>query len=295
MKFPKFVNLCEVGPRDGLQTAKKKLTTKEKVFLIDSAVDAGFKNIEFGAFTPFDSMKNLDDTGDVYKLLDRKDDVKYRVLVSEPDDIRNAVSFGVSLVKISKFANERIGGKSIDENLKSIDACCKIAHQLKVGVLGSISLPFVAPIDGITPIENVERIVSCYVAGGIHTVSLGDAGGLANPNILYERMIYLQEKYPDLNWILHLHDTWGMGYSNMMAGLDAGITDFDVSFAGLGGCPFIKGTRGNIASEQTVFMMEQMGIETGINLEKTLKLAEYVLNLDLGVTKSAYLNAKTSV
>ena len=293
MNFPKFVNLCEVGPRDGLQAAKRKLPAKEKAYLIDRSVEAGFKAIEFGAFTPFQNVKNLDDSGEVYTLINRIEGIQYRALVSGPDDIKNAASFGVSLVKVTLFANERIGGRSIDENLKNIDDCCNTAQSLKINVLGSISLPFNAPVDGVTPIEIVERIISRFAAGGIRTVSLSDAGGLANPRLVYERTIYLKEKFPDLTWILHLHDTWGMGYPNMIAGLDAGVTNFDVSFAGLGGCPFIKGTRGNIASEQTVFILEQMGIKTGIDLEKTLKLAEYVSTLDLGVTKSAYLSAKT--
>ena len=289
MNFPEFINLSEVGPRDGLMTAKRKLPAKEKAFLIDSAVDAGFKTIEFGAFVSIKNMNNLDDTGEVYNLINRKDDVQYRALVTYPDDIRNAASSGVSLVKISMFASERVGGRPIEETMEILDESCKTANHLNIDVLGSISLPFIAPNEGVIPIEIVDSLVSHFIAGGIKTISLGDAGGLANPKLVYERALYLQEKYPEVEWILHLHDTWGMGYSNMIAGLDAGIVNFDVSFAGLGGCPFIKGARGNIASEQTVFMMEQMGIKTGIDLEKITTLAKHVLELDLGASSSAYL------
>ena len=294
MNYPKKIKLCEVGPRDGLQKAKRRLSAAEKADLINRAADAGFKEIEFGAFTGFKEVNLMDDSGEVFKLIDRKEDVIYRALVSDASAIERAAGYGVDTVKISVFASEHIHGP-IDDKVQVVQQACNKANELGVRVFGSISLPFAGPQDGIVPYENVARLVGQFREGGITRVSLGDASGMANPKLIQDRLEMLKSDFPEITWVLHLHDTWGMGFANVIAGIEAGITCFDSSFAGLGGCPFIKGGRGNIASEQMVYMLDAMGIETGIDLDKAYQTAKYVQSLDVGITNSPYVTSRAGL
>jgi len=256
------------------------LTVEEKVELIDRLTDAGFKIIEVGSFMNPAAVPQMAETDEVFKRISQKEGVEYRALVANIKGVERAVACGCKKVKLNVSAsmghNLANLNKTPKESMAGFKACAEAARKSGVNISGSISMPFGSPWEYKIPVDDVRAIVDSYLDADIKELSLSDASGMAVPNQVYDLCTSMQKYYPEVRWILHFHNTRGMGIANIFAGMQAGIDCFDSSFGGIGGCPFVPGAAGNVASEDLLHMCEEMGIETGIDLDMVIDIAKTV-------------------
>lgn len=292
MNLPKRVTLCEVVTRDGFQTAPEIYPVEEKVRIIEEVVDAGCQSVEVGAFSTYETMYKMKDTDQVFEKLHKKEGVEYRGLVYFPDDVRRAAACGCQKIKLNVSAsmehNKAGAGCSPLEAMKTFAESGRVARENHMGFAGSISLPFASQWEGVIPFDFIKEIVKVFQDAGATQVSLSDSAGLGTPKMVYERTMALRDAFPDMEWMLHMHNTRGMGLANVVAAMEAGITRIDTSLAGLGGCPYIKGATGNISTEDVLFMLDSMGIETGMDFEKIMDAGAKIVKLVKGEGIDSY-------
>ena len=291
-KFPEKVTICEVVTRDGFQTAPEIYPVEEKVRIIEEVVDAGCRCVEVGAFSTYETMYKMKYTDKVFEQLHMKEGVEYRGLVYLPDDVRRAAACGCRKIKLNVSAsnahNQAGAGRSPLESMRTFAESGKIAEENGMGFAGSISLPFASQWEGVIPYEQIKEIVKAFIDAGATQISLSDSAGLGDPQLVYERTMALRDDFPEMDWMLHMHNTRGMGLANVVAAMEAGIDKIDTSLAGLGGCPYIKGATGNISTEDVLFMLDSMGIETGMDFEKIMEAGEKIIRLTKGVGTDSY-------
>ncbi|MBN2286313.1 MAG: hydroxymethylglutaryl-CoA lyase [Tissierellales bacterium] len=280
MFFPGKITICEVGPRDGFQNEKGVISLEDKIFCINQATESGYQVIEIGSFVHPKAVPQMSDTDEIAKHIKRKDDVQYRALVTNLRGIERAASCGVNKVKLTVSASESHNmtnfNKKPYETINDFQACVELADKYNMSVSGAISTAFGCPFEGPISLDRIAELVESFMRIGIHEISLSDTTGVANPKQVYERSQILTNRYSNIKWFLHFHNTRGMALANVVAGMSAGITHYDAAFAGLGGCPYAPGASGNLSSEDLVHMLHEMGIETGVNLDQAIKLGAYV-------------------
>ncbi|OPL07641.1 MAG: hydroxymethylglutaryl-CoA lyase [delta proteobacterium ML8_F1] len=283
MKIPDRVVICEVGPRDGLQNEDRILTVDEKVMLVEKAAEAGFKVIEVGSFMHPGAVPQMATTDEVFKKIKRIEGVEYRALIGNARGVERAMACGCSKVKLNVSACREHNLANLNmtpgESVARFKESTLLARANGLDISGSISMPFGSPWQRHIPIEDIKSIIEAYLDLGITEISLSDASGMSMPSQVYDVCTRLMEDYPGVKWILHFHNTRGMGIANILAAVEAGITWFDASFGGLGGCPFVPGAAGNVVSEDVIHMFEEMGTETGIDLDRAIEVARLVRNL----------------
>ena len=292
MDFVKKVRLCEVGPRDGLQNEKKIVTTEEKIELINAMTDAGFPVIEVGSFVRPSAVPQMANTDEVFKGIKRKEGVEYRALIANAKGVDRAIECGCSKVKLNVSASVAHNlanlNRTPSESVAGFAECVKKANEAGIGISGSISMAFGSPWDKEIPVQDVKDIVEAYLAVGISEISLSDASGMAFPSQVFELCTEMKRCYPQVSWWLHFHNTRGLGIANILAGMEAGFTQYDASFAGVGGCPFVPGAAGNVTTEDVLHMWEEMGVETGIDLDQAMTVSRRVVEI-LGHGTESYL------
>ncbi|MEZ5931501.1 MAG: hydroxymethylglutaryl-CoA lyase [Alphaproteobacteria bacterium] len=280
MVRPKKVLVGEVGPRDGLQIEKDFVPTATKIELINGLIDAGVREIEYSSFVSPRAVPQLADAAEVLAALERPDGVHLVALVPNAKGAARAVETDVDELRVfvsaSESHNRKNVNRSVEESLQGFEEVVRIAHAAGRPVSGAIATSFGCPFEGDVPVEQVVRIAERFAELGMVGISLGDTTGMATPPLVAERCRHLKAAVPDLPVTLHFHNTRGIGLANVMAGLDEGIDRYEGSFAGLGGCPFAPGATGNICTEDLVFLLHEMGIETGIDLEKLCAVARRV-------------------
>ncbi|MBF4695794.1 hydroxymethylglutaryl-CoA lyase [Fusibacter ferrireducens] len=283
MKYPENVIICEVGPRDGLQNENKILTAAEKAGLIDQVIEAGYKVIEVGSMVHPKAIPALADTTEVYKLIKHKEGVDLRVLVPNLKGAERAIEVGIKKVKLTVSASKSHNMSNFNrlplETMDSFKASYDLVKANGLEVSGAIATSFGCPFEGNITIDQIEPIVEKFVSLGILEISLSDTTGMGGPKEVYEKCKYFKDKYPEVTWNIHFHNTRGMALANILAAMEAGMNRFDGSFGGLGGCPYAPGASGNVASEDIVHMLQLMGIETGIDLDKSIEVARNVQSL----------------
>lgn len=288
----KKVRICEVGPRDGLQNEKTLLTTEQKIRLIDGLTDAGFPVIEVGSFVSPKAVPQMANTDDVFRGIKKKESVEYRALIANLKGVERAIACGCKKVKLNVSASVAHNLANLNctpaESVARFAACVEKAKENGLGISGSISMAFGSPWDKEIPVDVVCKIIEAYLAVGITEISLSDASGMGYPSQVSQLCQTVKEKYPECTWWLHFHNTRGLGIANVLAGLNAGFTQFDSSFAGVGGCPFVPGAAGNVATEDLLHMLDEMGIETGIDLDQVMVLSREVTKM-VGHQTDSYL------
>lgn len=299
MNLPSSISLCEVGLRDGLQNEKTILTTEEKLELLRKLVDAGFKTIEVGSFMHPKAVPQMADTDELYKAIGTVPGVELRALIPNIKGVQRAVSCGCKKVKLNVSASRQHNLKNLNmlpqESVAGFASCVQAAKENGIETSGSISMPFASPWEGRIPLEDVDAIIKAYLEVGITEISLSDTSGMAVPNQVYNMCSYVKEKYPQINWWLHFHNTRGLALANILAAMEAGMTQFDSSFGGLGGCPFVPGAAGNISTEDVIHMCDESGISTGIDIVKVMELSRKLQQLLKHDTDSYILRAGRSV
>jgi len=274
MNLPKQVEVVEVGPRDGFQNIKEWIPTETKLEIIDNLIACGFKKMEVTAFVHPKAVPQMADAKEIMTTLKGKyTGVKFTALAPNLRGVTNAIEAGADEVAYIISASERHNfentKQTIDQSLQGLKEVCSIAGNTQVCL--AIPTSFICPWTGKVPVENVVKIIEFGLSAGVSEIGIGDTIGSANPLQVKELCDVLREKFPSLDVIMHLHDTRGMGLANIIASLDAGVTRFETSIGGLGGCPFAPGAAGNIATEDLVNMLDGMGIFSGIDLDKAMK------------------------
>lgn len=295
MKLVDSVIICEVGPRDGLQNEKQILNTDEKVQLIDGITDAGFSVIEVGSFVHPKAVPQMADTDEVFRRIRRKDGVEYRALIANLKGVERAIACGCTKVKLNVSASRQHNLANLNctpaESVARFQSCVDAAKAEKIDISGSISMAFGSPWDKEIPLSDVKELVDAYLAAGVTEISLSDASGQANPRQVYEICTEMAKSYPQVSWWLHFHNTRGLGIANIVAGMQAGFTRFDASFAGVGGCPFVPGAAGNVATEDVLHLCETMGVETHVDLDAAMAVSRKLTELLNHPTDSYLLKA----
>ncbi|MFO0695525.1 MAG: hydroxymethylglutaryl-CoA lyase [Polyangiales bacterium] len=270
--LPKRVSIYEVSPRDGLQNESAQVATHSKVRLIEALVVAGLRRIEVTSFVSAKWVPQMADADQVFRMLGRYPGVTFSALCPNGRGLERARAAGVNEVAVflssSETHNQKNVNKTVAETLKAFDEVIEPAQKLGMKVRGYVSTVWGCPYEGEVPPEKSLVIAQELLSRGCYQVSLGDTIGVGTP--LQTRRIlelFLSHVEPE-KIALHLHDTRGTALANVMVGLEMGITNYDSSVAGLGGCPYAPGAAGNLATEDLVYTLQGMGVETGVDLEK---------------------------
>ncbi|MNX89486.1 Hydroxymethylglutaryl-CoA lyase YngG [compost metagenome] len=296
MALPKRVTVVEVGPRDGLQNEKTPVSTADKVRFIDCLSETGLSHIEVTSFVNPAWIPPLADAVEVASLIQRRPGVTYTGLVPNLKGYQRAKEAGMDAIALFMSATETHSkkniNKSVGEALSVLAEVAAAAREDGVAVRAYLSVVFGCPYEGQVDPEAVVRIVNALLAMGVYQISLGDTTGMANPVQVRALLERLSRECSLDRFALHFHDTRGTALANVMAGLEMGITTFDASAGGLGGCPYAPGASGNLATDDLVYVLHEMGIETGIDLDKLLEcsaMMQRVLGKEL---PSRYLKSR---
>ncbi|MDQ0247710.1 hydroxymethylglutaryl-CoA lyase [Bacillus fengqiuensis] len=276
MRFPENLIIRDVTLRDGLQVEPVFVETDEKLKWLNHLVETGFQRLEVTSFVHPKWVPALQDADELAQRLPLLPGIEYDALVPNQrgldrflkSNIHNAIFF----LSASTHHNQANLNKSTDASLEEIGELIRETKNQGRKTIGGIATAFVCPYAGIVPYSEVERVAERLVENGIDELGLGDTIGKATPRIVYEYCSRLAERFPDIPISLHLHDTYGYGLANVLAGIQAGIHMFDVAQAGLGGCPYAPGSPGNIQASRVVDFLEQQGVKTGLELEALKEL-----------------------
>ncbi len=278
--LPNRATIVEVGPRDGLQNEPETVSTTAKVSFISKLVEAGLKNIEVTSFVHPSSVPQLADAGDVIRALPPVQGVLYSALVPNDKGFERAVESGIRRIAVFTAASETFTRKnirmSIAESLTAFRRVVQNALQQGISTRGYLSTAFVCPYEGAVPQEIVRQLTEDLLGIGVDEVAISDTIGAASPRDVLETVGFVVQKVPASKIALHFHDTYGTALANVYAGLELGIQTFDSSAGGFGGCPFAPGAAGNLATEDLVYMLDRMGIQTGVSLPKVVEAADVI-------------------
>ncbi len=279
MDLPNEVTIVEVGPRDGLQNESEFVPTDQKIALIECLSETGLKRIEVTSFVHPKAIPQLQDSEEVVKRIPKKPGITYSTLVPNEKGLERALTAGVQeiglFVSASETHNQKNVHMSIADSLKGFRNIAEKALAYKIRMRGYIVTAFGCPYEGKIASEKVEFIVDEYQALGIHEIALGDTTGMANPLMVSRILERIKPRFGQTKLALHFHDTRGTALANVLAALQQDVAVFDGSIGGLGGCPYAPGASGNVATEDLVNMLEEMGIETGVDLQKLIMCARY--------------------
>ncbi|PJH94205.1 hydroxymethylglutaryl-CoA lyase [Bacillus sp. SN1] len=280
MSYPKKVKIKEVGPRDGLQNEPEWIATEDKIAWINQLSQTGLSYIEITSFVHPKWIPALRDAIDVAKGIDRVKGVTYAALVPNQKGLENALEGGIDeacvFMSASETHNRNNINKSTSETLQILKQVNDDAKKANLTTRAYLSTVFGCPYEKNVPIEQVIRLSEALFEFGISELSLGDTIGAANPAQVETVLEALLARFPANQIALHFHDTRGTALANMVTALQMGITVFDGSAGGLGGCPYAPGSSGNAATEDIVYMLEQMDIKTNVKLDKLLSAAKWI-------------------
>ncbi len=274
--LPVRISLREVGPRDGLQN-EDPVDTGAKVALIDALSATGVGRIEAVSFVHPRAIPQMADADEVWKQVGRADQVRYSALVPNLRGAQRALDAGFTeleaVVSASDTHNRKNINRSTAESLDEVSQIIDLAHRRGATCQVIVSTAWGCPYEGDVPVERVAAVAGRAVADGADSASFGDTTGMATPCRVQALVGTFRSQHPDMPLNLHFHNTRGTGLANVLAALDMGVADFDASVGGLGGCPYAPGATGNIATEELVHMVEDMGVATGVDLDRLIGVA----------------------
>ena len=280
MKLPAKVRLVDVGPRDGLQNEKATVPTDVKVTLIDMLADAGFPAVEATAFVSPKWVPQMADAADVMARIARKPGVRYPVLTPNLKGFEAALAARADEVAVFVAASESFSRKNINcsiaESLERFRPIAEAARKNDVKVRGYVSCVLGCPYEGEVAPQRVAEVAGALYEMGCYEVSLGDTIGVGTPGKTRAMIEACMTRVPAAKLAGHYHDTYGQALANIYASLELGVATFDSSVSGLGGCPYAKGASGNVATEDVLYMLQGLGIETGVDLEKVVEIGVWI-------------------
>ncbi len=288
----KKIIIKEVGPRDGFQMEKMFVPTEDKIRIIDRLSQSGVSKIQFTAFMHPKAIPNMADAERLCQDIRREPRVVYQALIANQKGYERAAAAGVEEVEFTLSATESHNMSNVntttEESFRRIENC--LALGAGVRIVGGVAVAFGCPFEGRPPLERLDWIVENFRGLGIHEVTMADTAGVGDPDQVYVVFSHLLDKYPDMEYCFHPHNTHGTAFANSLAAIRAGITMIDASTAGLGGCPFSPGASGNLATEDIVDILTTMGYETGIDLDVILDAGRMIQQV-VGHSDSATLKS----
>jgi hydroxymethylglutaryl-CoA lyase len=280
MTRPSNVYIVEVGPRDGLQNEAASVTAADKVTFIDLLTAAGPATIEVSAFVSPKWVPQMADAAEVCAGIHRKPGVHYSALVPNLAGLERAHAARISTVAIFAAASESFSRKninqSIDESLRTYREVCTRALELGMRVRGYVSTAFGCPFEGHVPPERVAEVSGALIEMGVYEVAVSDTIGIAHPGQVPRVLDAVAGRVPLERIALHFHDTRGTALANVLASLELGVTTFDASVGGLGGCPYAPGATGNLATEDLVYMLDGLDVDTGVDFAALVKASAFI-------------------
>jgi hydroxymethylglutaryl-CoA lyase len=280
MSFPERVKIVEVGPRDGLQNESETVPAEIKVQLIEMLVDAGLPVVESGAFVSPKWVPQMATSAEVFKQINKRTGISYPMLVPNLKGLELAHAAGVEEVALFAAATETFSQKntncSIAESIDRFNAVIVEAQALGMKIRGYISCVLGCPYEGEVSSDTVLMLAQRLFDKGCYEVSLGDTIGVGTAGQARDLVEKLSQQVPIQHLAAHFHDTYGQALANIHAVMQCGISVIDSSVAGLGGCPYAKGATGNVATEDVVYMLNGMGIETGVDMDKLLEAGRFI-------------------
>jgi hydroxymethylglutaryl-CoA lyase len=275
--------IVEVGPRDGLQNEKTKVSTKNKLILIEKLTEAGLKFIEAGSFVSPKWVPQMADTEALMKLLPDLPHVRYSALVPNEQGLQQAIACNVKDIAVFAAASETFSQKninrSIEESLIDFKNIIHRAEHENMRIRGYVSCVLGCPYEGKVPLSQVVKVAEALYNAGCNEISLGDTIGVGTPLAAKQMVLEVAKAVPITQLAVHFHDTFGQALANILSCINEGITIVDSSVAGLGGCPYAKSATGNVATEEVVYMLHGMGIHTGIDLSKLIEAGNFICDV----------------
>lgn len=269
ISLPDRVTICDVGPRDGFQFEDQFIPTELKVEIITALADAGLPRIQVTSFVHPEWVPQMRDAEEVCERLPEREDVVYAGLALNMKGLERAQAAGLTHVDLSIATHDAHSqdnaNMTVEEAVVQAEDMVHRAHENDMHVQMGFQTVFGYRTPGDTPLEQVVDMAKHFADLGVASLSLADSTGLAHPRMIQRRVTAVQEVLGDIPLVLHLHDTRGLGLANVYAALQKGVRWFDTSLAGMGGCPFIPGATGNIATEDTVYLLDGLGIKTGVD------------------------------
>lgn len=269
MTTPEAVTIVEVGPRDGLQNERATIPTADKVRFVDALTEAGHRVIEVSAFVSPTWVPQMADAAQVFAGLTRRTGVRYTALVPNVAGLERALAAQVDEVAVFAAATERFSqanlNATIAQSLARFREVTRVATAAGRRTRGYVSCAFGCPFEGPVAPEAVRRVTESLLELGVYEVAVSDTIGVGHPGQVQALLAHLYATIPLSSLALHFHDTRGTGLANVLAGLDAGVTTFDASAGGLGGCPFAPGASGNLATEDLLYVLDGLGVATGVD------------------------------
>jgi hydroxymethylglutaryl-CoA lyase len=290
-QLPSNVRIREVGPRDGFQNEPETIPTAEKIRLVDMLSETGLERIEVTSFVRPEAIPQLSDAEEVLAGIQRRDGVAFSVLIPNERGLERALALRDRFDEINVFVsasethNRKNVNRSIEESLSGLERTLEGAREAGLRCEGVISVSFGCPYEGEVPPERVFGIAERLAAAGCAEIGFGDTTGMANPRQVGEFFAAARERLGGVELTAHFHNTRGQGLANVLAALERGVDSFESSFGELGGCPVPPGATGNVATEDVVSMLHEMGVETGIDLATLVeasRAAQGVLGRPLG-------------
>ncbi|WP_417346038.1 hydroxymethylglutaryl-CoA lyase [Ferrimonas sp.] len=271
--------IVEVGPRDGLQN-EAGVTLAQRIALVDALSQTGLKEIEAGSFVSPKWVPQMADADQLFSRINRQQGVRYSALTPNLRGLESALSAGVDGVAVFGAASESFSQRNINcsvaESLERFQPVMAAAREANVPVRGYVSCALGCPYEGEIPVAKVVEVAQTLYQMGCYEISLGDTIGVGTPAKAKAMVAAVAQQVPVSALALHFHDTYGQALANVLACLDLGITTFDSAVAGLGGCPYAAGASGNLASEDLVYMLEGMGMDTGVDLDALVLAGEQI-------------------
>ena len=280
MLVPEHVTICEVGTRDGFQIEPDFIPTEQKIAVVDQLTESGVPRIEVTSFVHPKAVPQLRDAEAVMATIRRRPGTRYAALVPNDKGAARAVDAGVDAIQTVLSASESHNlanvNMTIAESIEKLRAVAQIAGRAGVPMQCGISTSFGCPFEGDVPVDHLERVVARLVDLGARGIGLADTTGMANPRQVATVLERLMPRFPGIEWTLHTHDTRAMAIPNILAAMQLGVTNFDASIGGLGGCPFAPGASGNVCTEDLVHCLHAMGVATGIDLDRLVAVSRRV-------------------
>ena len=277
MDLPSKVKLREVAPRDGFQSLKDFLPTEQKLQVIEAVVKAGVKDIEATSFVSPKAIPQLRDASDLLAQVPRQG-VSHAAMVPNLRGAQDAITAKadqlVVVISATESHNQENVRRSIDESLGDLDAIFTLAKESDTPVIGALAVSFGCPYQGDVPEKDVFRVVDEYISRGAVSIILADTTGMTTPTRVKFMVLKFRERFPGVEFTLHFHNNRGTAMANLLSALMAGATTFDTALGGIGGCPYVPQAAGNLPTEDVVYMLEDMGVSTGIALEKLIQAAQ---------------------
>ncbi|MHB1162101.1 MAG: hydroxymethylglutaryl-CoA lyase [Chloroflexota bacterium] len=280
MRLPSRAKIVEVGPRDGFQAERQWIPTEAKIEIINALARSGLTDIQATSFVHPKAVPQLADAEELMEKIHRPEGVEFRVLVPNMRGLQRALPYRPKrmnfMMSVTESHNRSNANCSIEESLRGFEAMAVAAREAGVEPVGGMACTFGCPFEGEVPIQQIERIARRYVEMGFKEMGLSDTVGVGNPRQVYDVAAHMLDKFPDIQWNLHMHNTRDMALANILAAMQAGVTSFESSIGGLGGCPYAPNATGNVATEDLVNMLTEMGVETGVELDALIAIAKRI-------------------